>query len=166
MSKPGVTSGISLGGVLRRPKRHPACRRREAQPGSCTERENLIGDAKGKGASGSNREAENTDAPGRGGCKIVIMVDETVDPFDLKQVMWALSTKVNPAGDLVVLPHMSILPLDPGSMPEGMTHKLIIDATTPVPPDNRGNYGQPLDSPVGTAEWREKLSKMLAESLS
>ena len=103
---------------------------------------------------------------GLGYAKIVIVVDETVDPFDLKQVMWALSTKVNPAGDLLVLPHMSILPLDPGAMPEGMTHKLIIDATTPVPPDNRGNYGQPLDSPVGTAEWREKLSKMLAESLS
>ena len=69
MSKPGgdPSSGISLGGVLRRPKRHPACRRREAQPGSCTERENLIGDAKGKGASGANREAESTDAPGRGG---------------------------------------------------------------------------------------------------
>jgi len=31
------------------------------------ERENLIGDAKGKGASGSNREAESTDAPGGGG---------------------------------------------------------------------------------------------------
>src|SRR4030088_132239 len=69
MSKPGgdPSSGISLGDVLRRPKRHPACRRREAQPGSCTERENLIGDAKGKGASGANREAESTDAPDRGG---------------------------------------------------------------------------------------------------
>ena len=69
MSKPGgdPSSGISLGDVLRRPRRHPACRRREVQPGSCTERENLIGDAKGKGASGSNREAESTDAPGRGG---------------------------------------------------------------------------------------------------
>src|SRR6266581_1502102 len=69
MSKPGAdpSSGISLGDVLRRPKRHPACRRREAQPGSGTERENLAGDAKGKGASGSNREAESTDAPGRGG---------------------------------------------------------------------------------------------------
>src|SRR3979490_347829 len=68
MSKPGVvpSCGISLGDALRRPKRHPACRRREAQPGSCTERENLIGDAKGKGASGSNREAESTDAPARG----------------------------------------------------------------------------------------------------
>ena len=32
-----------------------------------TERENLHGDAKGKGTSGTNREAENTDAPVRGG---------------------------------------------------------------------------------------------------
>src|SRR6266699_5396076 len=69
MSKPGAdpSSGTSLGDVLRLSKRHPACRRREAQSGSCTERENLAGDAKGKGASGSNREAESTDAPERGG---------------------------------------------------------------------------------------------------
>src|SRR5258708_5528698 len=69
MPKPGAchSSGISLGDVLRLPKRHPAWRRREAQSGSCTERENLAGDAKGKGASGSNREAESTDAPERGG---------------------------------------------------------------------------------------------------
>ena len=31
------------------------------------ERENLVGDVKGKGTSGSNREAESTDAPSRGG---------------------------------------------------------------------------------------------------
>ncbi len=49
------------------PGRHPACRWREAQPGSCTERENLAGDAKGKGASGYHRETESTDAPERGG---------------------------------------------------------------------------------------------------
>src|ERR1700730_7562720 len=69
MSKPGgdPSSGISLGDALRRPKRLPACRRREAQSGSCMERENLAGDGKGKGASGSNREAESTDAPVRGG---------------------------------------------------------------------------------------------------
>lgn len=69
MSKPGAdpSSGISLGEALRLPKRHPACRRREAQSGSCTERENLAGYAKGKSASGHNREAESTDAPERGG---------------------------------------------------------------------------------------------------
>ena len=69
MPKPGAghTSGISLGDALRLPKRHPAWRRREAQSGSGTERENLAGDAKGKSTSGSNREAESTDAPERGG---------------------------------------------------------------------------------------------------
>src|SRR6266487_4508669 len=74
MSKPeaGTSSGISLGDVLRLPKRHPACRRREAQPGSCAERENLRGDAKGKGTSGVNRKAKSTDAPVRGGLLLVV----------------------------------------------------------------------------------------------
>src|SRR5580700_2517331 len=69
MSKPGAdpSSGISSVDVLIPTERHPACRQREARSGSCMERENVAGDAKGKGASGSNREAENTDAPERGG---------------------------------------------------------------------------------------------------
>jgi hypothetical protein len=69
MSKPGgdPSSGISSVDVLRLPKRHPAYRRREPQSGSRTERENLTGDTKGKSTSGSNREAESTDAPERGG---------------------------------------------------------------------------------------------------
>jgi hypothetical protein len=69
MSKPGddPSFGISSGDVLILPERHPACRRREPRSGSGTERENLSGDAKGKGAIGSHREAESTDAPERGG---------------------------------------------------------------------------------------------------
>src|SRR6267143_5661781 len=69
MSKPGgdPSSGISSGDVLIRPERHPACRRREAQPGSCMERENLCSDAKGEIASGSNREDQSTDAEHRDG---------------------------------------------------------------------------------------------------
>ena len=68
MSKPGAdpSSGISVGDVLRLPTRHPAYRRREAQSGSRRERENLHGDAKGKGTIGYNRKAESTDAPDRG----------------------------------------------------------------------------------------------------
>jgi hypothetical protein len=69
MSKPRVdpTFGISSVDVLILTERHPACRRHESQPGSCKERGNLAGDAKGKGTSGSNRKAESTDAPERGG---------------------------------------------------------------------------------------------------
>ena len=69
MSKPGVdpTSGISSGDVMVLPERHPACRRREPQPGTCMERANLRLDAKGKVTSGSNREGESTEAIRRGG---------------------------------------------------------------------------------------------------
>ena len=69
MSKPRAdpSCGTSSEDVLIPTERHPACRQREARPGFGTERENLAGDAKGKGASGSNREAESTNAPERGG---------------------------------------------------------------------------------------------------
>jgi hypothetical protein len=45
----------------------PVYRGRDSYSGFCTELENLTGDAKGKGASGDNREAESTDEPVRGG---------------------------------------------------------------------------------------------------
>ena len=43
----------------------PVWRRRDSHSGSRTELENLIGDVKRKGTSGSNREVESTDAPVR-----------------------------------------------------------------------------------------------------
>jgi vanillate/4-hydroxybenzoate decarboxylase subunit C len=99
---------------------------------------------------------------GLGYCKIVIVVDEDVDPFNLPQVMWALSTRVNPASDLVNLPNMSVVALDPGSQPAGVTNKLVIDATTPVGPDARGHYGQPVTDLADTAAWVARLNDMLA----
>ena len=67
MSKPRVdpTFGISSVDVLILTERHPACRWREAQPGSCKERENLAG----KGPSSSIRKAESTDAGGDDGAE-------------------------------------------------------------------------------------------------
>lgn len=98
---------------------------------------------------------------GLGYCKVVIVVDEDVDPFDLPQVMWSLSTKVNPAEDLVNLPNMAVLELDPGSQPPGITNKLVIDATTPVAPDVRGHYSQPVTDLPETQAWIEKLQGLM-----
>jgi hypothetical protein len=69
MSKPrgDPSCGTSSEDVLIPTERHPAYRQREARSGAGTERENLADDAKGKGASGSHREAESTDALERGG---------------------------------------------------------------------------------------------------
>src|SRR6266850_861863 len=69
MSKPGgdPSSGISSGEPCSLPERHPACRRREAQPGSCTERENLSLRCQGRRPSGANRKDQSTKAEHRGG---------------------------------------------------------------------------------------------------
>jgi 4-hydroxybenzoate decarboxylase len=99
---------------------------------------------------------------GLGYAKIVIVVDEDVDPFNLPQVMWALTAKVNPSGDLITIPNLSVLELDPGSQPPGITDKLIIDATTPVEPDNRGHYGQQVHDLPETAAWLTKLQGLIA----
>lgn len=98
---------------------------------------------------------------GLGYAKMVIVVDETVDPFNLPQVMWAISTKFNPQFDLVTVPGLSILPLDPASEPAGMTTKVIIDATTPKAPETHGHFSQELRDPVTTEQWVEKLQSMI-----
>lgn len=49
-----------------------------------------------------------------------------------------------------------------GSSPAGITDKLIIDATTPVAPDNRGHYSQPVVDLPETKARAEKLTTMLA----
>ena len=84
-----------MGDALRLPKRHPAWRRREAQPGSCMERENLDGDAKGKSTSGYNREAESTDAPGRGG--LPCSSDEA-GVMLVERRGWVIAVELGPTG--------------------------------------------------------------------
>lgn len=100
---------------------------------------------------------------GLGYAKVVVVVDEDVDPFDLNQVTWAISVKVNPAGDVNMLPNMRENLLDPACQPSGMVTKMVIDATTPVPPDTRGDYGELLRSPQGTDAWQKKLGFMLKQ---
>jgi len=98
---------------------------------------------------------------GLGYCKFVILVDADVDPFNLPQVMWAISTKVQPGQDVVTVPGLSVVALDPVSTPPGMADKVIIDTTTPLAPDMRGHYEQPLDSPLGTGDWEKRLQALL-----
>jgi 3-polyprenyl-4-hydroxybenzoate decarboxylase len=98
---------------------------------------------------------------GLGYAKFIIVVDADVDPFNLDQVMWAMSVRANPAGDIVIVPNLAENLLDPAGQPAGMAHKMIIDATTPVAPDRRGDYGELLDTPEQTEQWRDKLMTLL-----
>jgi 3-polyprenyl-4-hydroxybenzoate decarboxylase len=63
----------------------------------------------------------------------------------------------------MILPNLSENLLDPAGEPIGMAHKMIIDATTPITPDRRGDYGEEVDSPQQTEVWRQKLGALVAE---
>jgi len=94
--------------------------------------------------------------------KIVIVVDEFVDPFNLEQVMWALTTRVRPDKDVALIPYAPGMPLDPSSEPAGMHTKLIIDATTPVAPD-KGRDTELLDMPEKAEYWLEYLKNEITK---
>lgn len=94
--------------------------------------------------------------------KIVIVVDEFVDPFNLEQVMWALTTRVRPDKDVVLIPNAPGMPLDPSSEPAGMHTKLIIDATTPVALD-KARETELLEVPEKTDFWSDYLKNALRD---
>jgi len=94
--------------------------------------------------------------------KVIIVVDEFVDPFNLEQVMWALTTRVKPDKDVSLIENCPGMPLDPSSFPAGMHTKMIIDATTPVAPEPNPRETALLENPEGTAEWEEKLRQLVA----
>jgi UbiD family decarboxylase len=93
--------------------------------------------------------------------KIIIVVDETVDPFNLEQVMWAMTTRVNPDQDVNTLKNMPGMPLDPSSVPPGMHSKLIIDATTPVAPDMVIRETELLEPPLNTDKWEARIKEIM-----
>jgi 2,5-furandicarboxylate decarboxylase 1 len=72
--------------------------------------------------------------------KIAIAVDEDVDIYDPRDVFWALSNRVNPERDVIVIPHERIHPLDisaPNIDRSEVTvmrvgGKMAIDATKPA----------------------------------
>jgi 4-hydroxybenzoate decarboxylase len=91
--------------------------------------------------------------------KNIILVDGDVDPFDLNQVVAAMSTRIRGPQDVIVIPGVPGHPLDPASAPPGMSCKLIIDCTTPVPPE------PPLRDvrTVGAVEGAERFRQLIAD---
>lgn len=81
--------------------------------------------------------------------KNIILVDDFVDPFDLNQVMWALSVRTR-VDDITVLPNMPLTMVDPSAEIPGKGHRLIIDATGFMPPDNVGRDSRLVTPPMGS----------------
>ncbi|MBQ3267097.1 MAG: UbiD family decarboxylase [Atopobiaceae bacterium] len=92
----------------------------------------------------------------------VIVVDDFVDPFDLNQVIWALSTRVRPDKDVKVIQNCAGMPLNPTEEVPGITAKLIIDATTPIAPEPQKRSVELLEDPAKSAEYAKIIADLMA----
>jgi len=73
--------------------------------------------------------------------KFVIVVDADMNTRDWNDVIWAISTNVDPARDITLIENTPIDYLDFASPESGLGSKLGIDATTKIPPETRRPWG-------------------------
>jgi 4-hydroxy-3-polyprenylbenzoate decarboxylase len=78
--------------------------------------------------------------------KFVIVVDKSINIRDPRQVVWALTSKVDPVRDVFILPETPFDTLDFASEKVGLGGRMGIDATTKVPPETDHPWGESLES--------------------
>jgi 4-hydroxy-3-polyprenylbenzoate decarboxylase len=76
--------------------------------------------------------------------KWVIVVDDDVDARDWKDVMWAISTRMDPARDITLVESTPIDYLDFASPESGLGSKIGLDATNKWPPETKREWGEKL----------------------
>jgi 4-hydroxy-3-polyprenylbenzoate decarboxylase len=76
--------------------------------------------------------------------KWVIVVDDDIDARDWKDVMWAVSTRMDPARDITVIENTPIDYLDFASPDSGLGSKIGLDATNKWPPETKREWGEKL----------------------
>lgn len=92
--------------------------------------------------------------------KFVIVVDEDINARDWNDVIWAISTNVDPGRDLTVIENTPIDYLDFASPESGLGGKLGIDATTKLPPETHRDWGQKIRM---TDDVIEKVDRMWSD---
>jgi 4-hydroxy-3-polyprenylbenzoate decarboxylase len=76
--------------------------------------------------------------------KWVIVVDDDIDVRNWKDVMWAISTRMDPARDITLVEGTPIDYLDFASPDSGLGSKIGLDATNKLPPETRREWGRKI----------------------
>ncbi|MEA5444982.1 4-hydroxy-3-polyprenylbenzoate decarboxylase [Gammaproteobacteria bacterium AB-CW1] len=84
--------------------------------------------------------------------KFVIVVDEDVNPRDWQDVIWAMTTRMDPARDTVMVENTPIDYLDFASPVSGLGSKMGMDATSKWPGETQREWGRPIHMDVETKQ--------------
>ena len=92
--------------------------------------------------------------------KFVIVVDDDIDARSWEDVIWAISTRVDPARDLTLVEHTPIDYLDFASPVSGLGSKMGLDATNKMPGETTREWGKPISM---DAEVVKKIDDIWSE---
>ncbi len=76
--------------------------------------------------------------------KFIVVVDEDVDVRDWREVIWAMTTRMDPARDTMVVENTPIDYLDFASPVSGLGSKMGMDATSKWPGETQREWGRPI----------------------
>lgn len=76
--------------------------------------------------------------------KFIYVVDDDIDCRNWEDVMWAVSTRMDPARDITIISDTPIDYLDFASPHSGLGSKIGFDATNKIPPETHRNWGKKL----------------------
>ncbi|WP_420431249.1 UbiD family decarboxylase [Hyphobacterium sp.] len=89
--------------------------------------------------------------------KWVIVVDDDIDARDWKDVMWAVSTRMDPARDCTIIENTPIDYLDFASPVSGLGSKIGLDATNKLPGETNREWGDKLDMDEATKKRVDEM---------
>ena len=77
--------------------------------------------------------------------KFVVVTDEDVNIRDWKEVIWAITTRMDPTRDTTLIDHTPIDYLDFASPVSGLGSKMGLDATSKWPGETTREWGRPIE---------------------
>ena len=96
--------------------------------------------------------------------KWIIVVDEDINARDWKDVMWAISTRMDPARDTVIIENTPIDYLDFASVEPSLGSKIGLDATNKIGSETKREWGEKIDMDADVVKAvTEKWARMFGD---
>ncbi|HEX6793497.1 MAG TPA: 4-hydroxy-3-polyprenylbenzoate decarboxylase [Casimicrobiaceae bacterium] len=96
--------------------------------------------------------------------KMIVVTDDDVNVRDWQDVIWALTTRVDPARDTLIVPNTPIDYLDFASPVAGLGSKIGIDATNKWPAETERTWGRPIAMDRAVSERIEAIWRSIASA--
>ena len=89
--------------------------------------------------------------------KFVVVTDDDINARDWQDVIWAMTTRMDPRRDTVIIDNTPIDYLDFASPVSGLGSKIGFDATNKFPGETHREWGRPITMDAGVTKKIDEI---------